>query len=101
MNVKNGIPILNGIYYLVVCTQCIVAKYGTVPYLIVANPESSWQGYLSLSSFGSSIFQLNSLLCYEAQVVQRSENIYNIREIFRKNIIFKSSISSEAKPWGT
>ena len=41
--------------------QCS-AKYGTVPYLIVANP----------ALLGAQFFNLDSLLCYEAQVVQRS-----------------------------
>ena len=53
-------------------TMHCLAKHGTVPYLIVANKLAR----LSLSSFGSSIFQLNSLLCYEAQVVQRSNEIF-------------------------
>jgi hypothetical protein len=53
-----------------------LAKNGTVPYLIVANPESSWQGYLA-ALLGAQFFnKILSLLSYEAQVVQRSNEIF-------------------------
>ena len=88
--------------------NALKAKYGTVLYLIVANPESKAISQL----FSELNFSISQQLCYEPQVVQKSgllisgissKVIRYLKKYFsvfaRENIIFKSSIS-ESKPWG-